>query len=96
VRRPDDACRGRAKAPPGGGATCSANAEYNGRYNDYDVYVRSNQPDQTVTVTDAYGHSGSWHTDSSGYADVYFKSGGYTPGQQVSARIGHATCSAML
>ena len=41
-------------------------ASYSSRYNDYDVYVHSNQPDQTVTVTDAYGHSDTWHTDAPG------------------------------
>ena len=41
-----------------------------------------------MTVTDAYGHSDSWHTDASGYADVYFKSGGYAPGRQITARVG--------
>jgi hypothetical protein len=39
------------KAPSTPAATCSATAQYSSRYNDYDVYVHSNQPDQTVTVT---------------------------------------------
>jgi hypothetical protein len=60
------------------------------------VYVDSNQPDQTVTVTDAAGHSDSWHTDASGYADVYFKSGGSAPGRQITARVGQASCSTTL
>jgi hypothetical protein len=81
---------------PAQGAECTVSASYSSAYNDYDVYIHSNEPDQTVTVTDAYGHSGTWHTDSSGYADVYFKSGGYAPGRQVSARVGQARCSTTL
>jgi hypothetical protein len=71
-------------------------AAYNSTYDDYDVYVHSNQPDQTVTVTDGEGHTDSWHTDGSGYADVYFKAGGFAPGRQVTARVGPATCSTTL
>jgi hypothetical protein len=78
------------------GAECTLTASYSSTYNDYDVYVNSNQPDQTVTVSDAYGHSDSWHTDGSGYADVYFKSGGYARGRRITARVGPATCSTDL
>jgi hypothetical protein len=90
-----------ASSPPVGSAPrqapeCTLTASYSPTYNDYDVYVHSNQPDQTVAVTDAYGHSDSWHTDGSGYADVYFKSGGSAPGRQITARVGQATCSATL
>jgi hypothetical protein len=65
---------------PGQRPECTVTAAYNSNYNDYDVYVHSNQPDQTVTVTDTYGDTNSWHTDGAGYADVYFKSGGSAPG----------------
>lgn len=75
---------------------CTVTASYSPRYHDYDVYVHSNQPDHTVTVTDASGHSSSWHTDASGYADVYFKSGGPAPGRRITARVGAATCSTEL
>jgi hypothetical protein len=75
---------------------CTLTAAYNSSYNDYDVYVHSNQPDQTVTVSDAQGHTGGWHTDGAGYADVYFKSGGSAPGRQVTARVGQASCSTTL
>ena len=71
-------------------------ASYSSHYNDYDVYVHSNQPDQTVTVTDAHGHSRSWHTDGSGYADVYFSAGGEVPGDRITASVGEATCSTTL
>jgi hypothetical protein len=62
-----------APSAPAHGAECTVSASYSSHYSDYDVYVHSNQPDQTVTVTDAYGHSNTWHTDASGYADVYFQ-----------------------
>jgi hypothetical protein len=81
---------------PAHGAECTLIASYSSTYNDYNVYVHSNQPDQTVTVTDAYGHSGTWHTDSSGYADVYFKSGGTASGRRITGRVGHASCSTTL
>jgi len=79
-----------------GGPKCTLTASYSSTYDDYDVYVHSNQPDQTVTVSDAYGHADSWHTDGSGYADVYFKSGGSAPGRQITARVGRASCSGTL
>jgi hypothetical protein len=85
-----------APSAPARAAECAVSASYSSTYNDYDVYVHSNQPDQTVTVTDASGHSGSWHTNSSGYADVYFKSGGPAPGREVTARVGRARCSTTL
>ena len=77
-----------APSPSSAGAQCSATASYSSRYGDYDVYVHSNRPGQTVTVTDAAGRLASYHTDSSGYADVYFrapasaagKTSRYTPG----------------
>jgi hypothetical protein len=81
---------------PGQGAECSLTASYSSRYHDYDVYVHSNQPGQTVIVTDADGHADSWHTDGSGYADVYFKSGGFAPGRQITARVGQASCAGTL
>ena len=77
-------------------AHCSAHAQYSSRYNDYDVYVYSNQPDQTVTVTGSDGNSASWHTDSSGYADVYFHAGQSAAGEAVTVRVGAATCSTVL
>lgn len=78
------------------GAHCTATTSYSSTYHDYNVYVRSNQPDQTVTVSDTDGHSSSWHTDSSGYADVYFRSGGYAPGRRITVRVGQAACGATL
>ena len=79
-----------APSSPAQGAECTLTASFSSHYNDYDVYVHSNQPDQSVTVIDAYGHSGTWHTDGSGYADVYFKSGGYASGRRITAEVGRA------
>lgn len=84
---------------PGSGvasATCTVTASYSTHYQDYNVYVRSNQPDHTVTVTDPAGHADSWHTDATGSADVYFRAGGQSPGDPITARVGGATCSATL
>ena len=91
-----------AAAPPGSaapatqsGAWCTANAVYNAQYNDYDIYVHSNQPGQTATATaadtDNDGESRqSYQTDSSGYADIYLYTGA---GDTVSVQVGAATCS---
>jgi len=73
-----------------GGAWCTASASYSAAYGDYDIYVHSNQPDQTVTATASNGASHSWHTDSSGYADVYLDA---APGDTVKVTVGAATCS---
>jgi hypothetical protein len=78
------------------GASCAVSASYNSRYGDYDVYVHSNQPDETVTVSDSAGDSHSWHTDSSGYADVYLRVTGGGSGREVTARVGGASCSTTL
>jgi hypothetical protein len=75
---------------------CTVTASYNSTYHDYDVYVYSNQPDQTVTVTDTSGDSDSWHTDSAGYADVYFHASTGAAGEQIAARVGPATCYGRL
>jgi hypothetical protein len=52
--------------------------------------VRSNQPDRTVTASASDGASHSYHTDSSGYADVYLDAGA---GDTVQVTVGAATCS---
>jgi len=73
-----------------GGAWCTASASYSATYGDYDIYVHSNQPDRTVTATASNGASHSWHTDSSGYADVYLDA---ASGDTVKVTVGAATCS---
>ena len=74
---------------------CSARADYNGTYHDYDVYVESNQPDRDATVR-GDGKAASYYTNSSGYADVYFHAGPSATGDSVSVEVGDATCSTTL
>jgi hypothetical protein len=93
---PHSPSHGGPKPPVSPAANCSATAQYSSRYNDYDVYVHSNQPDTTVTVTGSGGQSTSWHTDSSGYADVYFRVGRSAAGEEITVRVGAATCSTTL
>ncbi len=83
-------------SPSSAGAHCSASTSYSNRYTDYDVYVHSNQPGQTVSVTDAAGRSASYHTDSSGYADVYFRAPASAAGETVTVHAGPATCHTKL
>lgn len=82
---------GAATAPAGGGsAWCSATASYSSAYADWDVYVRSNQPDATATASSgSYSHS--WHTDGSGSADVYLR--GPSRGQLIHVSAGSASCT---
>jgi cardiolipin synthase len=82
--------------PPAATARCSVRGAYNDHYRDYDVYVDSNQADASVTVTDASGTSASYHTDSSGEADVYLKAPVSAEGESVSAAVGAATCRGTL
>lgn len=82
--------------PPPSTATCTASAKWSSRYGDYDVYVHSNQPDHAVTVTASDGASASWHTDSSGYADVFLHESASAAGARVTVRVGGATCHTTL
>jgi hypothetical protein len=47
--------------------------------------VHSNQLDQSVTASGG-GYSKTWHTDSSGCADVYLR--GPRSGDQISVHVG--------
>jgi hypothetical protein len=89
-----------ASSPPTTAATatasCTVTASYNTEYNDYDVYVHSNQPDRTVTATTSGAPSASWHTDSAGYADVYLKASRSAAGQRVTVNVGAASCTGTL
>lgn len=84
-----------APAPSSTGE-CTASASYSSRYHNYDVYVDSNQPAQTVTVSDTAGRSATWHTDSSGYADVYFDAPAGAAGEAVRVHVGAASCQTTL
>ena len=94
--RPSRPSQSRSSARSGKAGECTVSASYSSHYHDYDLYVHSNQPDQTVIVSDAAGHSDSWHTDGGGYADVYFHTGGITSGDRITVRVGTATCSTAL
>lgn len=82
-------------SPPKPSAWCSASANYNSAYDDYDVYVESNQPDQDASVT-GDGKTASYYTNSSGYADVYFYAGRSAAGDSLTVEVGDATCSTSL
>jgi hypothetical protein len=77
-------------------ARCSATADYNSTYDDYDVYVKSNRPDKSVTVMGSGGQTASYYTNSSGYADVYFHAGRSAAGEHVTVRVGGASCLTTL
>ena len=49
-----------------------------------------------MTVTDSSGRRATWHTDSSGYADVYFKAPAGASGETITVQVGSATCHATL
>jgi hypothetical protein len=85
-----------ASASQSQSAECTVSASYDAEYHDYDVYVHSNQPNESVTVTATDGHSARWHTDASGYADVYFDAGPGASGERVTAQVGEASCSTTL
>jgi hypothetical protein len=55
-----------------------------------DVYVHSNQPDTDATASGG-GHSWSYYTNSSGYADIYLN--GPPPGTLITVTVGGATCT---
>jgi hypothetical protein len=81
-----------AGSPPAGrSAWCTATAAYSSQYADWDVYVHSDQPDAAVTASSGT-YSKRWHTDASGYADVYLR--GPSPGQAIRVIVGSASCSA--
>ena len=77
-------------------AQCSVTASFSSRYDDWDVYVHSNQPEATATVTDSSGTTASYHTDASGYADIYLKAPASAVGQRVTVHVGQATCTGTL
>lgn len=80
---------------PAPSAYCRASAQWNRTYGDWDVYVKSNQPDTDATVT-GDGKMASYYTNSSGYADVYLYASESATGDQVTVTVGPATCYATL
>jgi len=69
---------------------CTASASYNSTYNDYDVYVHSNQPYREATATASNGASHSYETNGSGYADIYLYAGA---GDSIKVTVGAASCA---
>jgi hypothetical protein len=59
-------------------------------YNDYDVYVHSDEADSSVTATASNGESQSYYTDDTGFADVYLYA---DPGDTINVMVGGASCS---
>lgn len=92
TRRKPTKRRGSKPAPS---AHCSASAQWNQSYDDWDVYVHSNQPDTDATVT-GDGKRASYYTNSSGYADVYFYAGESAVGGRITVTVGPATCYSSL
>jgi hypothetical protein len=92
LRPPPPAPKPAPSSPPqhGSGAWCTASASYNAQYSDYDVYVHSNQPNQSATATASNGKSFSYNTDDSGYADIYLYA---DPGNSITVTVGAASCS---
>jgi hypothetical protein len=76
-------------------ARCTASAQWNRTYGDWDVYVNSNQRDAGARVS-GDGKTASYHTDSSGYADVYFYASHSAAGDEVTVTVGSALCHATL
>jgi hypothetical protein len=81
--------------PKPSAAWCSASASRNSRYDDYDVDIHSNQPDQYATVT-GVGRTAGYDTNGSGYADVYFHASRHDAGDEINVQVGRASCSTAL
>ncbi len=77
---------------PSTGAWCQVSASpSNDRYRgDYHVSVRSNQPDQKATASDA-GDTWSDGTDTTGYAGIRLYN--TSPGMTITVTVGAASCS---
>ncbi len=70
--------------------TASATPANDGWAGDYDVYVKSNQPDRDATASDA-NDTWSYDTNGSGAATIYLW---YTsPGEAIRVTVGGASCS---
>jgi cardiolipin synthase A/B len=74
--------------------TCSVSASWDGSYEDWNVYVQG-PADVDATAT-ADGHSYSYYTNSSGYADIYLYAPESAAGDTVTVTAGPATCAGTL
>ena len=79
-----------APAPTGAWCQASASPSNDGYSTDYQVYVRSNQPGQKATASDA-GNTWSDVTDSSGTVDIRLYRA--SPGMVITVTVGTASCS---
>lgn len=79
------------RAKPRAAASCWATASvYNAQEDENNVYVHSNQPYREATAS-ADGHSWSYETNGSGYAEIYLN--GPPPGALITVTIGGAVCT---
>jgi phosphatidylserine/phosphatidylglycerophosphate/cardiolipin synthase-like enzyme len=76
-------------------AGCSVHASYDARYRDWNVDVSGAPADTPVTAT-AGGITDSYHTGSSGSADIYLKAPAIDAGDPVSIRAASASCTGTL
>jgi len=67
---------------------CTPVGDFHSAYNDYDIYVYSNEPNQPATASN--GATQTYYTDGTGYADIYLYA---DPGDTVTVTVGAATCS---
>ena len=81
-------------SPPALQQTCSVSANWDTNYQDWNVYVQG-PADVDATAT-ADGHSHSYYTNSSGYADIYLYAPESAAGDTVTVSAGAATCSGTL
>lgn len=86
------------KAPPASSAApsvsahCEANAALanDGYSGDYEVYVRSNQPNQRATASDA---GDTWSSETDGSGDASIRLYRTSPGMTITVTVGAASCS---
>jgi hypothetical protein len=77
-------------------AWCEASAEYSPKYENWEIFVHSNQPHRSAEARDPNGDHWSYETNSEGYADIYLYVHGNSDGQRVTVEVGEATCSTTL
>jgi len=75
--------------------TCSvSSADWDASYGDWNVYVQG--PAEVDATASADGHTDSYYTNSSGYADIYLYAPESASGDKVTVRAGSATCTGTL
>jgi cardiolipin synthase len=74
--------------------TCSVSASWDSSYRDWNVYVQG--PAAVDATASADGHSASYHTNSSGYADIYLDAPEAAAGDELKVTAGSASCTGTL